>query len=72
MTFPEYLQHARVEETKRLLRDPAETRTSVEAIGLLAGFGSRSAFYKAFGDRVGMSPAAYRAHNGVQTAESGQ
>lgn len=72
MTFLEYLQHARVEETKRLLCDPAEARTSMEAIGLLAGFGSRSAFYKAFGDRVGMSPAAYRARNGVQTLESGQ
>jgi AraC-like DNA-binding protein len=72
MSFPEYLQQQRVEETKRLLGDPAEARTSMEAIGLLAGFGSRSAFYKAFGDRVGISPAAYRARNDVQTVQSGQ
>ena len=43
----------------------------MEAIGLLAGFGSRSGFYKAFAEQVGMSPAAYRAQKAVQSAESG-
>lgn len=58
--FPARLLRLRVEEAQRLLADPAEARTSMEAIGLLAGFGSRSAFYQAFGEQVGMSPAAYR------------
>lgn len=65
VTFQEHLQNLRVAEARKLLLDPAEARTSVEAVGLLVGFGSRSAFYKAFGERVGMSPAAYRTgHSG--------
>jgi AraC-like DNA-binding protein len=75
MSFTEYLQGLRVAAAKALLSDPNEARTSMEAIGLLAGFGSRSAFYKIFGERVGMSPAVYRAQcaqNGVQIPESGQ
>ena len=58
--FAARLQQLRIEEAQRLLADPAEARTSMEAIGLLAGFGSRSAFYQAFSERVGLSPAAYR------------
>lgn len=71
MTFPEFLQSRRVDLAKRLLVDPSEARTSMDAIGLLVGFGSRSAFYKAFGDRVGMSPAAFRAQNAVQSNGNG-
>jgi AraC-like DNA-binding protein len=74
MSFPEYVQDRRVEHAKRLLADPAEARTSMEAIGLLAGFGSRSAFYKVFGERAGMTPAAYRARtheNHVHFPDSG-
>ena len=70
-SFAEYLQALRIEEAKRLLDDPAEARTSMEAIGLLVGFGSRSGFYKAFGDRVGMSPAAWRTRNAVQNPKNG-
>jgi AraC-like DNA-binding protein len=61
LTFKEYLTRVRIDEAKRLLVNPAEARTSMEAIGLLAGFGSRSAFYKAFHDQTGVSPAAFRA-----------
>jgi AraC-like DNA-binding protein len=70
-SFSEYLQGLRIEEAKRLLDDPAEARTSMEAIGLLAGFGSRSGFYKAFCDQVGVSPAAWRARKPVQSSETG-
>jgi AraC-like DNA-binding protein len=75
MSFAEHLLRLRIAEAKRLLGDPNEARTSMEAIGALAGFGSRSAFYKAFSDHVGMSPAAYRrdsAAEDVQNTESGQ
>lgn len=61
LTFTEHVQRLRVDEAKRLLADPGEARTSMEAIGLLAGFGSRSAFYKAFREIAGMTPASYRA-----------
>jgi transcriptional regulator GlxA family with amidase domain len=70
-SFAEHLQSLRIEEAKRLLDDPAEARTSMEAIGLLAGFGSRSGFYKAFSDHAGMSPAAWRTRKAVQTSETG-
>jgi AraC-like DNA-binding protein len=60
-SFAEYLQRQRIEEAKRLLDDPAERRTSMDAIGLLSGFGSRSAFYAAFRSRVGLTPSGYRA-----------
>jgi AraC-like DNA-binding protein len=73
--FAARLQQLRVEEAQRLLADPAEARTSMEAIGLLAGFGSRSAFYQAFSERVGMSPAAYRKSlpaKPVRNGETGQ
>ncbi len=73
--FAARVQQLRVEEAQRLLADPKEARTSMEAVGLLAGFGSRSAFYQAFSERVGMSPAAYRkmlASKPVQKPETGQ
>lgn len=43
-----------------LLEDPAEERTSIEAIALLSGFRSRSAFYRAFHEAYGVSPGAWR------------
>jgi AraC-like DNA-binding protein len=60
LSFVEYIQMKRIEAAKCLLVDAREARTSMEAIGLLVGFGSRSAFYKAFRDRVGVSPATFR------------
>lgn len=60
-SFKDHITRLRVREAERLLRDPAEARTSMEAIGLLSGFGSRSAFYEAFRAHTGLSPAAYRA-----------
>lgn len=66
-SFQEYLQKLRIEEAKRLLHDPVEQRTSMEAIGLLSGFGSRSAFYAAFRSHTGLTPSAFRARE-VQKA----
>lgn len=73
--FAVRLQHLRVEEAQRLLADPKEARTSTEAVGMLSGFGSRSAFYQAFSEQVGVSPGAYRknlAAKPVQKPETGQ
>ncbi len=58
--FYERLSRARIVEAKRLLQDPAEARTSIEAIALLAGFKSRSSFYDTFKVATGMTPAAWR------------
>lgn len=59
-TFPEFLSDVRLNAAAALLRDPGEARTSIEAIGLMCGFSSRSGFYKAFAKRFDMTPAAYR------------
>lgn len=66
-TFREWLVRRRVAEAERLLCDPEESRTSVEAIGLLAGFRSRSAFYQAFRALKGVSPAAFREQSRPET-----
>jgi AraC-like DNA-binding protein len=60
MSFPQYLTHCRLMEAERLLTDPAERRYTVEGLGRQAGFGSRSAFYRAFRDKHGQSPASSR------------
>ena len=59
-TFRDFINALRIEEAKRLLASPAEAKTSIEAIGLLSGFRSRSSFYEAFKARVGMTPSQYR------------
>ena len=59
-TFYNFVNRFRVDEARQLLTDPAEARTSVEAIGLMAGFRSRSTFYEAFKRITGVTPAQYR------------
>ena len=58
--FYEYVNHFRVDAARRLLADPAERRTSIEAIGLMTGFRSRSTFYEAFKRETGSTPGAWR------------
>jgi AraC-like DNA-binding protein len=58
--FYQFVNGHRVAEAKRLLTDPAEHRTSIEAIGLMAGFRSRSTFYDSFRRETGQTPAQYR------------
>lgn len=62
-TFRAYVNHHRIEEAKRLLSSPDETRTSIEAIALMSGFRSRSSFYTAFQSLAGVSPQDYRRKN---------
>ena len=58
--FANYLQTVRVERAQAMLTDPLEGKTSIEAIGLLCGFRSRSVFYEAFRKQTGFSPGEYR------------
>lgn len=59
-TLNAYLTELRVEAAKRHLADAAQDTLSVQRIGELAGFGSRSAFYKAFVAATGLTPTAFR------------
>ncbi len=65
-SFREVINDLRIKEALRLLNDPAERATSVEAIGLLSGFRSRSSFYDAFKARTGKTPRAFRQEHGDQ------
>ncbi len=58
--FADYVNGYRIEEAKRLLSSADFDRYSLEAIGLEAGFRSRSAFYKGFKEAAGVTPGAYR------------
>ncbi len=58
--FYNFVHRYRVQEAMALLGSPTEARTSVEAIGLMAGFRSRSTFYEAFRKDTGKTPAQYR------------
>jgi AraC-like DNA-binding protein len=57
----EYLSARRVTEAAKLLADPSTDRLTIDAIAEEAGFRSRSAFYKTFKARMGLTPTAYRA-----------
>lgn len=56
-SFFEYVNARRVEEAKALLR---ASDLSVLQIAIDAGFNSRSAFYTAFKESTGQTPASYR------------
>lgn len=70
-SFYNFVNRFRVDEARRLLADPAEARTSVEAIGLMAGFGSRSTFYEAFRRETGITPAQFRRQRAGSDSVSG-
>ena len=59
-SFVEFVTGYRVGEARRLLADPEFDRYSLEAIGLEAGFRSRSAFYTAFKSATGQTPGVFR------------
>lgn len=58
MGFSRYVRELRVADARRILTE--DRRSSVLSIGMMCGFGSQSAFYAAFRDATGLSPAAFR------------
>lgn len=56
----QFVNEYRTEAAKSLLQDPVFNKYSIEAIGMEAGFKSKSAFYNAFNLSLKMSPGAYR------------
>jgi AraC-like DNA-binding protein len=58
--FHDAILQARLEEMARLARDPVNARVTTLALGLDAGFGSKSAMYEAFRRELNTSPAAWR------------
>ncbi len=56
----QFVNEYRIEAAKNLLHNPLFNKYSVEAIGMEAGFKSKSAFYTAFNTSLGMSPGTFR------------
>jgi AraC-like DNA-binding protein len=55
-----FITRLRLSHAKAILVHPEETRTSIEAVALMSGFKSRSAFYNAFKKDTGQTPASFR------------
>jgi transcriptional regulator GlxA family with amidase domain len=58
MTPAAYVEELRVERARQLLEESADP---VEAISVISGFGTPETMRRAFGRRVGVAPAQYRA-----------
>ena len=61
MGFPDYLNMLRVEEAKSYLTDPEYAHYTLVAIGLEAGFNSKTTFNTAFKKLTSLTPSEYRA-----------
>lgn len=59
-SFFDYVNHYRIEEVKRQLRDPQSERFTILSLALDAGFNSKSSFNETFKKYTGMTPSAYR------------
>lgn len=60
--FHEYINRLRVEEAKRLLRDPDCQECTILEIAHRAGFNSKPTFNRFFKSIVGVTPSTYRGH----------
>lgn len=67
-TFHAFVNSYRVEEVKARLTDPECQHLTVLAIGLDAGFNSKSTFYSVFKRHTGMTPTQYAEQATAKTA----
>ncbi len=58
--FSDYINTYRVEEIKKMLVNTEFDKYSLLAIGLEAGFNSKSTFYTVFKKHVGLTPKQYK------------
>lgn len=59
-SFADYVNGFRIQAAREMLTDPTFDPYSLEAIGLEAGFRSRSVFYSTFKKETGKTPGDYR------------
>jgi len=59
-SFTDYLNSLRVEQVKQYIENESFTNYTLVAIGLEAGFNSKSTFNKAFKKNTGLTPSEYK------------
>lgn len=62
LNFKDYVNSLRIQESKRILQDNSYNDYTIIAIGLEAGFNSKSSFYTAFKKFTGKTPVDYKKH----------
>lgn len=62
-SFPDFINSYRVEDAKKMLINSEFKNYTITAIGLEAGFNSKTAFYNSFKKSTGKTPTAYREEN---------
>lgn len=66
--FKQYINEYRVREAIHLMSDPVNDNITLEAIGQMAGFNSRAAFYRSFAETTKLTPSQFR-HNNTQNTQ---
>jgi AraC-like DNA-binding protein len=61
--FYTFINSYRIDEAKRMLKDPAKIDITITEIYLAVGFNSKSVFYTFFKKLEGMTPTKYRQQN---------
>ena len=64
LSFKDYLNSLRIEEAKRYLKDSEFSNYTLAAIGLEAGFNSKSAFNASFKKITGLTPSQFKQQQG--------
>lgn len=57
--FFDFVNVYRIEKAKELMKDKSTNHLTLEAIGAASGFGSATAFYRAFKKHAGITPNSY-------------
>jgi AraC-like DNA-binding protein len=63
MTFYDWIACHRIEEARRLLKDPSFEKMTIEEIAEQVGYNSKSAFNKSFKKITGVTPSDYRSNS---------
>jgi AraC-like DNA-binding protein len=58
--FAEFINSYRIEEAKRILKNPKEAQQKIDALAFEVGFNSTVAFYRAFKKNTNVTPTQYR------------
>ena len=59
MSFPDYVNNLRVGKAKEFLRTGEFSNYTLVAIGLEAGFNSKTSFYNTFKKNTGLTPLQF-------------